>query len=431
MKGDSPSIAALAIGDELLSGEVLDTNLRSIAVALSRLGLVVTRHVTVPDEIDDIVRDVRLMAATSDVVIVTGGLGPTSDDLTTEAVGKATGSALVFHPHLEKMLRDFFGSLGREMRDENLKQAYLPEGAVEVPTAGGTAPGFMIEYDGALIAVLPGVPREMESMMDSHVMPEIEKRFPASETTTTRRIMTFGLGESDMAGLVADRIGAGPVKYGFLVMGGPIVVKLTASGPGAAAVEAMLDDEQKKVEERLGKLIYAVGDETMEEVVGQLLREQGMTIATAESITAGMVSSRLANVPGSSDYLVGGVIAYGIGEKTKVLEVPDELLREGAVNRPVAEAMARGARELFGTDLAVSTTGVAGPGTGGERKPTGTVAIALSHAAGEMSLERKLPGPRNMVRNIATMAALNLVRLHLVDPGRAEHFEPDTPEGRE
>jgi nicotinamide-nucleotide amidase len=301
------------------------------------------------------------------------------------------------------------------MPEENLKQAYLPQTSVEIP-AGGTAPGFMIELEGALVAVLPGVPLEMESKLRSHVMPEAARRLGTGTVTRTRRIMTFGMGESDVAALVSDRIAAGVVKYGFLARQGPVVVKLTASGPDEESVQSALLSEIEMVEQRLGKVIYAMDEKTMEEVIGEMLRERSLTLATAESLTAGMVSARLANVPGSSDYLLGGVIAYAAREKEEVLRVPASLLVDGAVGEPVALAMARGVRGLYGADIGIATTGVAGPGSGGEKKPVGTVAIALVHGSAELSLERRLPGPRNMVRNIATMAAMNMVRMHLESP---------------
>lgn len=418
MSAAPPRIAVLTIGDELLSGEVQDTNLTSIASALSGIGMRVSRHVTVPDDIEGIASEVRALTSRHDAVLVTGGLGPTSDDLTGEAVALAAGVELVFHPHLEQNLLRFFETMGREMSPENLKQAYLPAGAVEVPAAGGTAPGFMMDIGGALVAVLPGVPREMESMMESQVLGEIKSRLSGGPVVVTRRIMTFGMGESDVAARVSDIIDRGSVKYGFLVMRGPVVIKLTASGASREEAEAVLDEEQEKVASRLGSLMYAVDDEPIEEVVGKLLRERGLTISTAESLTAGMVSAALANIPGSSDYLRGGVVAYGAREKQELLGVPPELLEEGAVSRQVAEAMAAGARRLFATDIAVATTGVAGPGTGGESKPAGTVAIAVAHPDGVLSLERRLPGPRPMVRNIAALAALNMVRLHLAEgPG--------------
>lgn len=408
-------ISVLTIGDELLSGEVTDTNLPAIAGELGKLGLTVWRHLTVGDEVHEIVRAVRELAAQSVLVVVTGGLGPTSDDLTCESVAVASGREMVFQPHLEENLRTFFESMGRPMPHENLKQAYLPRGATEIPAAGGTAPGFMLEHDGALVAVLPGVPREMEDMLASHVIPEVKKRFSGAEVSVTRRIMTFGAGESDVASLVGDLIGRGPIQYGFLVMGGLVVVKLTAKGDTREEALAVIEPEQQKVAERLGPLMYGIDDEPMEEIVGRLLRESGQTVALAESITAGMVCSRIANIPGSSDYLRGGVVSYTLDVKRDVLGLSPELLRDGAVYTEVAEAMARSVRDMFSADIGVATSGIAGPGTGGEKKPPGTACVALAHEGGVYSLERRLPGYRQMVRNITTMAALNMVRLHLLN----------------
>lgn len=415
-------VAVLTIGDELLSGEIADRNLQVIARSLAGMGLSVRRHVTVPDDVRAIADETRALAAGHHAVVITGGLGPTSDDLTTEAVAKAAGVELVFHPHLEENLKNFFVSMGRVMARENLKQAYLPAGAVEIPTDGGTAPGFMIQIEGAMVAVLPGVPWEMERMLNKYVIEEMRKRFTGERISITRRIMTFGTGESDVAALVGDLIDRGPVKYGFLVMGGPIVVKLTTSGATREEALALLDAEQEKVLDAIGDLFYAIDDKPIEDVMGEMLLEEGMTIAAAESLTAGMVSSRIANTPGSSSYFLGGVVAYSNLQKQRILRVDSSLLQGGAVSVRVAEAMAAGARELFGSDIGISTTGVAGPGAGGERKPVGTVAIGLSYPDGATSFERRLPGGRAMVRNIATMAALNTVRLHLLErrsgPGR-------------
>ena len=410
----STRISVLTVGDELLSGEVVDTNMQSIAKSLGEVGFFVSRHLTVGDDIDEIVGAVRALSAESDVLVVTGGLGPTNDDLTNEAVAKAVERPLEFHGHLAANLRAFFESMGRPMPDENLKQAHLPEGAREIPPAGGTAAGFMLEYDGALIAVLPGVPREMQDMLASDVIPEVSSRFAATHARVTRRIMTFGLGESELASLVTDRIGVGPVQYGFLVMGGPVVVKLTATGKTMSEALEIIESEQLEVEKRLGPLMYGVDDEPMEEIVGNLLREKGLTVAVAESLTAGMVGARIANVPGASDYLRGGVIAYANDIKREVLGLPGKLLADGAVQTEVAEAMAASVRKMFLADIGIATSGIAGPGTGGEKKPPGTACVALAYEGGVFSLERRLPGYRQMVRNIATLASLNLLRLHLL-----------------
>ncbi|MFH1149964.1 MAG: CinA family nicotinamide mononucleotide deamidase-related protein [Actinomycetota bacterium] len=405
-------VSVLTIGDELLSGEVADANLPFIAGELSPLGIRVARHVTVRDDYDEIIPEVRALTASSDLLFITGGLGPTSDDLTCEAVGRATDRELVFHQHLADNLEKFFSGLGREMSPENLKQAYLPRGSTEIP-ATGTAPGFMLEEQGCLVVVLPGVPREVEHMMRSAVMPLMKERFSSGEVYLTRRLMTFGVGESDVAGLLSDRIGAGPVTYGFLVQMGAIVVKLNAAAGDREAASRLLDKEEKEARSRLGILVFGADGESMEEVVGRMLRERGLRVAFAESLTAGMAAARMANVAGSSDYLRGGVVAYTADAKRDLLDVPAGLLAGGAVSTAVAEAMASGVRLRFHSDLGVSTTGVAGPGPGdGDRQP-GTVCLALADSEGVKSWEVRLPGDRVLIRHIATLAALNVIRLHL------------------
>jgi competence/damage-inducible protein CinA-like protein len=408
-------ISVVTVGDELLSGEVGDTNLTSIAKSVTELGLTVFRHVTVADNAEEIISIIHSLAPESDAIIVTGGLGPTSDDITCESIARAVGRKLVFHSHLEERLRGFFAAMDRPMTEENLKQAYLPEGANEIPPSGGTAPGFILEHEGVFIAVLPGVPREMEDMLKSHVVPELATRFSGGEVSVTRRIMTFGAGESDIANLVADRIENGRIHYGFLAMGGPVVVKLVATGASRADALTAIEGEQEQVFQRLGPLVYGIDDEAMEEIVGELLRGSKQTLAVAESLTAGMVCSRIVNVPGSSEYFRGGVVAYNMESKKEILGLPSALLEQGAAYKEVAEAMATSVRRLFGADLGLATTGVAGPGSGGEVKPPGTACVALAYEGDVISLERRLPGYRQMVRNITCMAALNMVRLHLLE----------------
>lgn len=406
-------VAVLTIGDEILSGEVADSNFPQIARAATALGVPVTRHVSVGDDISEIALAVVELCKQAGAVIITGGLGPTSDDITTEAVAEATGRDMVFHRHIASQIEEFFNRLGRPMSEENLKQAYLPSGSTEIPAAGGTAPGFMLTHLGVLVAALPGVPREMEAMLESHVMPELARRFRAGTVSITRKIHAFGSGESDIAGMVADLIGAGPVRYGFLALGGPVMVKLTVSAPTVTEAARLLDEEEESVRRRLGLLVYGVDDETMEEVVGRMLASSGRTIAVAESCTGGLICSRLTNVPGSSAYFKGGLVTYAAEAKAGILDVPLDALALGAVSVEVAAAMASGVRALFAADIGVGVTGLAGPGTAGEGKPAGTLCLALSHEGGIDSHEVRLPGDRQMFRSIATMGALQAVRLHL------------------
>ena len=410
--GGATRIAVLTVGDEILSGEITDINFPTIASAVSGLGFTVSKHSTVGDDEELIAGAVLELSRDAEAVIITGGLGPTSDDVTRESVALATGCELEFHEELADEIRGFFESMGRRMTEENMRQAYLPRRARPIPPAGGTAPGFILEHE-ALLFALPGVPREMEAMLKSHVLPQLESAFKCGAVSITRRIMTFGAGESDVAALVGDLIGRSPVKYAFLALGGPIVVKLTTSAITKEEAARLLDEEQEKAEMRLGSLVYSTDDRSMEEVVGELLRERSMTLAVAESCTGGLVCGRTTNVPGSSDYFLGGVVTYSIGSKKSILRIPKETLSKGAVSKPVAEAMARAVRELFGSDIGVAVTGVAGPGSGGESKPVGTVCLGISHPEGSRSFEVRLPGDRLLIRSIASLGALNAIRLHL------------------
>ncbi|MBU4385364.1 MAG: nicotinamide-nucleotide amidohydrolase family protein [Actinobacteria bacterium] len=469
MTDNSARIAVLTVGDELLAGEVADLNLRTIGSALSAIGMNVWEHATVRDDIEAISGALRGLLEDSDAVIITGGLGPTSDDVTREAVAHATGRELERRESLELIIRGFFESMGMEMPEENLKQALIPRGAREIGPAGGTAPGFIVEREEKLVIALPGLPREMECMLSSDVTGLLGSRFKSGEVTVTLRINTFGAGESDVAERLGEFIGKGPVRYGFLALvprsintvsyrerrgaaharrateayscstsrernaagadastfeckriygtgylGGPIVVKLTAVAKSRDEADGLVMEEREKVARRLGPLVYSFGDEAMEAVMGRLLRERGLTLAVAESLTAGMVCSRIANVPGSSDFFRGGAVTYSKESKMEILGLPGELLREGTVNRRVALAMAESVRRRFSTDLGVATTGLAGPGDEVEKKPVGTLCLALADGKDAGSWERRLPGDRGLVRSIAAMAAMNVVRLYLL-----------------
>ena len=405
-------IAVLTVGDEILSGDITDSNFPAIASAVTSLGFVVSEHRTVGDDTERIAGAIRDLSRYSDAVIITGGLGPTSDDVTRQSVSLATGRELELREDLADIIRNYFEALNRKMTEDNLQQAYLPVGARPIPPAGGTAPGFAVEEE-AMIFALPGVPREMVAMLKSTVVPDLERAFKGGGASVTRNIMTFGAGESEVASLLGDLIGESPVGYAFLALAGPITVKLTASALTAEEAARLIDEEQEKVKKRLGSLIYSTDGRTMEEVVGELLRESSMTISIAESCTGGLVCSRITNVPGSSDYFLGGVVSYSMGSKINILGIPDEALSEGAVSKLAAEAMAKAVRLLFRSDLGVAVTGVAGPGTGGESKPVGTVCLGLAHHDGVESFEVKLPGDRILIRSIASLGALNAVRMHI------------------
>ncbi len=412
-KSGDLKLSVLTVGDEILAGEVFDSNFPVIAQEASVSGFNLIEHRTVGDDIDSIARSVESLSSLSEVVIVTGGLGPTSDDVTAAAVAKAIKRRLKVHEETANRIKAFFRKLNRTMPEENLKQALVPEGSHVIEPAGGTAPGFIVEYQNSVVVALPGVPSEMKMMLISQVMPYLQKRFSGRTIRKTVVLRVFGSGESDIASMLKEIESRSAAKFGYIASEGEILVKLTASGT-SEEVETILEKESKKVRDKLGIFVYAEGEEAMEEVLGRLLLDKKKTISVAESCTAGMLASRIANVPGSSNYFLGGIVAYRLAAKKKLLEVPESLLSEGAVSEEVARAMAGSVRMLFQSDLGIGVTGVAGPGKGGEKKPVGTVCIALSHAYGCESIEVRLPGSRMMVRNIATLAAMNMARIHLL-----------------
>ncbi|MBN1288296.1 MAG: CinA family nicotinamide mononucleotide deamidase-related protein [Actinobacteria bacterium] len=408
------AISVLTVGDEILSGEITDTNFGYIAGRICSLGLNVKKHVTVPDDIADISNAIRELARESGIIIVTGGLGPTTDDLTRESIASAFGLQLEKRAELEAYLLNLFESFGHEMPERNLKQAMMPEGSRIIEPAGGTAAGIRLEHGDTLIIALPGVPREMRDMLESGALPLIQQFCPGHLLSRTVRLNVFGIGESDVEEKVFPLIGKSAVRYGFLAGGGQVTVKLTANAAAPEEVESILREEKKKVYAVLGGYIFSEEDKTIEAVLSELLREKGMTLCVAESLTAGMVCERIVNVPGSSDYFLGGVVAYSMKAKEELLGIRNDAHGDGVVNEKVAVRMAESARKLFSADIGVSTTGLAGPGAGGEREEVGTVCIGLAHAGGVRSWKRQLPGGRSYVRQVSAAAALNAVRLFLL-----------------
>lgn len=410
-----PLVAVLTIGDELLSGEVLDVNTAAVAQALEGIGLVITAQLAVRDVMQDIVRAVRELSASSDILIITGGLGPTNDDITAEAVGSACGQPMVFREQIAERIRSYFHRTGRPIGKGSLRQAYLPERAIEIPAKHGTASGHMLEYNDCLIAVLPGVPSEAAEMMSRSVVPEVARRFKGHAYSMTRRISTFGAGESELYSILSPLIEEGVTTYGFLAGPDGVVIKLGAVAEDRDGASRVLDAEQQRVVALLGELVHSLDDEPMEVVVARLLLSSGRTLAVAESLTGGMLASSIVNVPGASAFFKGGVVAYNEDAKVELLGVSPALLERGQVTEEVAVAMAQGAMMKFSSDFGLGTTGEAGPVPAGSNKPVGTACIAVAWREGHLSLERALPGPRQLIRRLSAISALNILRLHLVD----------------
>ncbi|MCS7185335.1 MAG: competence/damage-inducible protein A [Armatimonadetes bacterium] len=396
----------ISVGTELLLGQIVDTNAGYLSQQLAKLGIDLYRRSTVGDNRQRIADAVRESLSRAEIVLITGGLGPTPDDVTAAGIADAFGVPLVRHPEAEKWLTDLLLRRGITPSQTLLKQADLPEGASWLPNPVGTAPGIWIERDGKIAIAMPGVPAEMEAMFEQEVIPRLQKRL-SGEVLRWRILRFSGIGESALTDRLGELMQNSNPTLGTLVKPGEIWLRVAAKAQTEGEANAMLDEMEAKIREKVGEWLIAVGEEPIEVLVGEKLKAKGLTIATAESITGGSVCSTLINVPGSSLYVRGGVVAYCNAVKMHLLGVPWEVLqKEGAVSESCAWWMASQVRVRLKAHIGVATTGYAGP-TGGEPdKPVGTVFIAVSTPA-ETRVERfQLRGTRQQIRERATYLAL-------------------------
>jgi len=417
--------AILSTGDELTTGRTLDTNANFIADKLVAAGLDVTAIMVVGDYPERIVWAWREALRFADVIISTGGLGPTADDLTTETIAQVSGRALIMDQGVADRIRQMFAAMGRVMPENNLKQAQFPEGAVIIPNAMGTAPGFRLdlqtEHGLRHLIVLPGVPREMKPMIEEQVLPWIEQARGTNEVYLSHVFQTFGISESALDELVAGCVAPEEGRIAFRAAFPQISVRLTVHGPPASAPRR-LEELAARLRERIGDFAYGEGDTTMEGVVGDMLKARSLTIGLAESCSGGLIGHRLTNVAGSSAYVRGGIVAYSNDIKQQNLGVRAQTLQtHGAVSEATATEMASGARQRLGSDIGLAVTGVAGPDGGSPDKPVGTVCIALSAAEAAYTRRYQLWGNREWVKLLSSQIALDWVRRYLLgrDPGES------------
>lgn len=406
----------VSVGTELLLGEITDTNAVYLSQRLAEIGVDVFFRHTVGDNLDRIVSVFELALSRSDVIIICGGLGPTQDDLTREAIAEVVGRPLVLNPDAERCLREFFATRNRVPTDSNLKQACAPEGAVFLDNTCGTAPGLLVEHRGRAIIAVPGPPPEMREMFRSQVLPWLLARQGEPTMLRSRMLRLADIGESNLVDLIPDIL-EGQTDPTVAPYASPGEVKLRIATKAHSEQEAArkLDQMEAALRERLGSHIYGVDDETMEVAAGKLLRERSVTLACAESCTGGLIASRVTDVPGASDYFIGGMVAYSDEIKQRVLGVPEQVLAEhGAVSEQCARAMAEGARAAFGADLGLATTGIAGPGGGSEEKPVGLVYIAVADASGTLCVRGNWPGTRDQFKSRVSQIALNMLRKRLL-----------------
>jgi nicotinamide-nucleotide amidase len=406
----------LTIGDELLRGEIVDSNKSFLSDRLLSLDIETHFHSSVRDDPTDMIDAFQRAAARSDVVLVSGGLGPTRDDLTAQILAQAFGRKLVLDERALAGIQSFFASVGREMTENNASQAHFPEGAEVLPNPIGTAPGFHVQESGADFFCMPGVPRELMRMMDEQVLPRVAARAgTGAKVVRATLLRTFGMGESTLDAELADIARSGDVSLGFRTSFPDNYLRPLARGATVEEAETRLAQVCDAIRERLGALVYAEGDATLESVAGALLREQGKTIAVAESCTGGLIAGKLTDVPGASSYVLGGVVAYANSAKRDLLGVPEALLAEhGAVSEPVVRAMAAGVRDRFGADLGLATTGISGPDGGSDEKPVGLVHLALADGPRTHADHFVFPLDRTRHRQLTAQVALDWVRRALL-----------------
>ena len=408
----------ISIGDELLIGQVVNTNQAYIAEQLNTVGISVTRMTTVGDRESEILGSFKEAWKSHDIAVITGGLGPTHDDITRSVVCKFFDTNLVKNEEALENVKRLFGSRGLPVTTLNEQQALVPNGCTVIQNTQGTAPGYLFEKEGKTMVVMPGVPFEMTAMMENFVLPHFSRKVKGI-VVRHRTLKTTGIAES----LLAERIGdvgalfspGSGITLAFLPSPLGVRLRISVSSSSAADADRALSDVEAKLRAKAHKYIYGMEKEELEDIVGRLLIERRMTIAVAESCTGGLIMDRLTDVPGSSAYFLHGDVVYSNESKIARVGMPEEILAEhGAVSREVAEALAEGIRKQSGTDIGVSTTGIAGPSGGTDEKPVGLLWIGFSDKQTTFAMKFNFGNNRRRFKERASQAALELVRRKLL-----------------
>ncbi len=407
-------VELFSVGTELLLGDIVDTNAAYLAGKLSELGVNVYYKTTVGDNTERLVAALQIALERSDAVLATGGLGPTEDDITAAAVAQVMAADLVEDEVSAEKIRSFARQRGIKLIDSLLKQARVPRGAIVVANPVGTAPGFILNSDNKIVIALPGVPAEMKAMAEQTIFPYLAgwvEGEGGAAVILSRVLRLAGIGESqaeaDIADLIRNQTNPTIAPYAKTH---EVFLRVTARAADRESARAMIEPVEAEIRKRLGEHIYGADNETLEEVIGQKLREKGLKLAVAESCTGGLIGHRITNIAGSSDYFQESVVTYSNESKAKLLGVPEETLREqGAVSAETAKAMAEGVRRISGADLGLSVTGIAGPGGGTAAKPVGLVYLGLADETGTVTEELRLRGDRMMIKERAAQNALYLV----------------------
>ncbi len=404
----------ITIGDEILYGQTLDTNSHWISQKLDELSIKVYQKTTISDTEDHILQSLKDAESRADIILVTGGLGPTSDDLTKPCLAKYFNVGLTLNEEALQEIKDLFNRAGREMTIHNEQQAELPDNCEKISNTMGTAPGMWFEERGKIFMSMPGVPYEMKTMMERDVLPRLASRFQ-KEVIVHRIVKTVGIPESRLADMIKDWQKALPQnqKLAYLPTHGQVKLRITGTGADESKIQ---EDIQKSIDSLvplISKYVYGYDDDELETVLGKLLMAKGATIGTAESCTGGNIAATITKVPGSSSYFMGSVVAYDNEVKKKALGVSTEALEKfGAVSEEVVKQMAEGVRLKLGTDVGISASGIAGPGGGSEDKPVGTVWVGYSDKDKTVARKMNFTKDREMNIRFATTFGLNMFRLN-------------------
>lgn len=405
----------ISIGTEILLGQILNSNQQYLSRQLALLGADVFFHSSLGDNPERLIAAIRQGIERSDIVITTGGLGPTVDDITTESIARAFNRKPVFNEKILKKIKSHFGIQCLNMPHENIRQAHLPEGAIELENKVGTAPGFIIEEGGKILIALPGPPRELNPMFERAVIPYLKKKIKSAWTIKTRTIKITGLPESGVDQKVKDLLKSPPpVTVAILAHPALIELKITAKAKNLKEADRLIDKIDRKITTRLKDYIFGRDDQTLEETVGKLLKRRHKTLAIAESCTGGLVSNRITDIPGSSQYFKMGIVAYSNKVKISQLHIsPDDISRYGAVSPRVASQMAGNVRKIAGTTFGLGVTGIAGPSGATGTKPVGLVYIALATPKGVILRKFNFAGEREVIKFKSSQAALDLLRRNI------------------
>jgi len=404
----------IAVGTELLLGQIANTDAQYISSRLSELGINVYYHTTVGDNKQRLLDALDIAVKRADIIITTGGLGPTMDDLTKETVAEFLGLDMYMHAPSLQHIKERFARTGQQVTDNNIKQAMIPTGGVPIPNPNGTAPGVIIEHEKGVFIILPGPPFELQPMFEDTVVPFLQQR--SDYTIASKVLRIFGIGESKVETMVKDILDeqTNPT-IAPLIGRGDVTLRITARVRKGQDAASLIEPVEQRIRARLGDAVYGVDDDTLEKVVGYMLMDKKLRLAVAESCTGGLIADRLTDVPGISAVLDRGMVTYSNQAKIELLGVASETLKQfGAVSPQTAEEMALGALEKSNADIAVAVTGIAGPDGGTASKPVGLVYIAIADRDGVYSSKHIFNGNRRRIKETAASTALNLLRLHLL-----------------